>query len=60
MADEQVDGFAPGTIVEVRDEAWIIRSAERLKNDAWAVSCTGASELVRDTEPSRPDVTRCP
>ncbi|MBB5154205.1 SNF2-related protein [Saccharopolyspora phatthalungensis] len=50
MADEQVDGFAPGTIVEVRDEAWIVRSAERLKNSAWAVSCTGVSELVRDTD----------
>lgn len=43
-------GFAPGSIVEVRDEEWLVSSSERLPNGVWKVRCTGASELVRDTD----------
>src|SRR4030088_691948 len=44
------DGFAPGSIVAVRDEEWLVTSSERLAAGPWKVRCTGVSELVRDTD----------
>lgn len=47
---QQVDGFAAGSIVTVRDEEWLVTSSERVPAGPWKVRCTGVSELVRDTE----------
>ena len=50
MTHEVDDGFAPGSIVAVRDEEWLVTSSERLPAGPWKVRCTGVSELVRDTD----------
>lgn len=47
---QQVDGFAAGSIVAVRDEEWLVTSSERVAAGPWKIRCTGVSELVRDTE----------
>ena len=41
-------GFAAGSAVEVRNEAWVVSSCERVGN-GWRLRCTGSSELVRGT-----------
>src|SRR3954453_14540325 len=45
-----VDDFqaAPGSIVEVRDEQWLVTNVERA-GDGWLVDVQGLTELVRDT-----------
>lgn len=40
--------FAAGSVIEVRDEEWIVSSCER-GGDGWKVRCIGSSELVRAT-----------
>ncbi|MGA9309065.1 MAG: SNF2-related protein [Pseudonocardiaceae bacterium] len=40
--------FAAGSVIEVRDEEWIVSSCERA-GDGWKVRCIGSSELVRAT-----------
>ncbi|MGH3528803.1 MAG: SNF2-related protein, partial [Pseudonocardiaceae bacterium] len=40
--------FAAGSVIEVRDEEWIVSSCERA-GDGWKVRCVGSSELVRAT-----------
>src|SRR5258706_4036046 len=44
------DGFraAPGSIVQVRDEEWLVTEVTR-DGDGWLVHCQGLTELVRDT-----------
>src|SRR3954447_8520809 len=39
---------APGSVVEVRDEQWLVTGVER-DGDGWLVDVQGLSELVRDT-----------
>src|SRR3954465_11029200 len=39
---------APGSIVEVRDEQWLVTAVERA-GDGWLVDVQGLTELVRDT-----------
>ncbi|SOC50281.1 SNF2 family N-terminal domain-containing protein [Blastococcus aggregatus] len=39
---------APGSVVEVRDEQWLITGVER-DGDGWLVDVQGLTELVRDT-----------
>jgi DNA/RNA endonuclease YhcR with UshA esterase domain len=44
------DHFAPpGTVLEIRDETWLVQRAERT-NDGWFVEVRGLSELVRGTQ----------
>ncbi|MGH4015558.1 MAG: SNF2-related protein [Pseudonocardiaceae bacterium] len=38
--------FAAGSVIEVRDEEWIVSSCEPA-GDGWKVHCVGSSELVR-------------
>ncbi|MGH3901111.1 MAG: SNF2-related protein [Pseudonocardiaceae bacterium] len=38
--------FAAGSVIEVRDEEWVVSSCE-LAGDGWKVRCVGSSELVR-------------
>ena len=40
--------YAPGTVLEVRDETWLVERAERA-SDGWFVEVQGLSELVRGT-----------
>lgn len=40
---------APGTVVLVRDEEWLVTNSERAWDDSWFVHVQGLSELVRDT-----------
>ncbi len=40
---------APGSVVVVRDEEWLVTTAEPA-TDGWLVDVRGLSELVRDTE----------
>ena len=42
---------APGSIVEVRDEEWLVSSVEPT-SDGYVVHVLGLSDLVRDTEAS--------
>ncbi|RKQ90893.1 type III restriction/modification enzyme restriction subunit [Solirubrobacter pauli] len=48
----QVEGAppAPGSVVLVRDEEWLVTRTERADDGEWFVSAQGVSELVRDTE----------
>ncbi|MGY1709134.1 SNF2-related protein [Geodermatophilus sp. SYSU D00758] len=39
---------APGSVVEVRDEQWLVTNVERA-GDGWLVDVQGLTELVRDT-----------
>jgi superfamily II DNA or RNA helicase len=39
---------APGSVVEVRDEQWLVTAVERA-GDGWLVDVQGLTELVRDT-----------
>ncbi|GAA0628431.1 DEAD/DEAH box helicase [Sporichthya brevicatena] len=39
---------APGSIVQVRDEEWLVTEVVR-DGDGWVVHCQGLTELVRDT-----------
>ncbi len=39
---------APGSVVEVRDEQWLVTGVERA-SDGWIVHVQGLSELVRET-----------
>lgn len=43
--------IAPGSVVEIRDEAWLVRATE-LTSDGFLVHVQGLDELVRDTEAS--------
>ncbi|MEL7992124.1 DEAD/DEAH box helicase [Streptomyces albidoflavus] len=36
-----------GTVIEVRDEEWLVRSSSRIRADEILIEATGASELVR-------------
>ncbi|MGH3697122.1 MAG: SNF2-related protein [Pseudonocardiaceae bacterium] len=38
--------FAAGSVIEVRDEEWVVSSCEPA-GDGWKVRCVGSSELVR-------------
>lgn len=40
---------APGTVLEIRDETWLVQRAERA-SDGWFVEVQGLSELVRGTQ----------
>lgn len=42
---------APGSIVVVRDEEWLVTSAEQ-GSDGWLVKARGLTELVKDTTAS--------
>jgi superfamily II DNA or RNA helicase len=42
---------APGSVVVVRDEEWLVTSVEHTR-DGWLLRCQGLSELVRDTTAS--------
>jgi ERCC4-related helicase len=42
--------IAPGAMVEVRDEEWLVRSTQQTPSDGLLVRCIGTSTLVRDTE----------
>ena len=42
---------APGSVVIVRDEEWLVTAVE-FTGDGWLVRCQGLSELVRDTSAS--------
>ena len=42
--------FAPGARVVIRDEEWIVRSAQQASGGGAAVRVTGLSELVRNKE----------
>jgi superfamily II DNA or RNA helicase len=42
---------APGSVVVVRDEEWLVTSVEHT-SDGWLLRCQGLSELVRDTSAS--------
>src|SRR5699024_275169 len=39
--------FAPGSVVEVRDEEWLVTGMERA-SDGWFVDVTGLTGIVRD------------
>jgi hypothetical protein len=39
---------APGTVLEIRDETWLVQRVERA-SDGWFVDVQGLSELVRGT-----------
>src|SRR5687767_12388480 len=41
---------APGSVVLIRDEEWLVTRPERSDDGEWFVSVQGISELVRDTE----------
>ena len=47
----EVSGIAPGSVVIVRDEEWLVTKVEPT-NDGRLLSCRGLSELVRDTTAS--------
>jgi superfamily II DNA or RNA helicase len=47
----EVAGIAPGSVVIVRDEEWLVTKVEPT-NDGRLLSCRGLSELVRDTTAS--------
>jgi ERCC4-related helicase len=40
---------APGAVLEIRDETWLVQRAERA-SDGWFVEVQGLSELVRGTQ----------
>lgn len=40
---------APGSVLEIRDETWLVTRTERA-TDGWFVEVTGLSELVRGTQ----------
>lgn len=42
---------APGSVVVLRDEEWLVTGVERT-SDGWLLRCQGLSELVRDTAAS--------
>lgn len=48
-AMDEVATIAPGSVVVVRDEEWLVRATE-LTADGLMVSAQGLGELVRDTE----------
>jgi len=41
--------WAPGSVLVIRDETWLVTRAERA-SDGWFIDVQGLSELVRDTE----------
>ena len=47
----ELSGIAPGSVVIVRDEEWLVTKVEPT-NDGRLLSCRGLSELVRDTTAS--------
>lgn len=51
IAADAVEDFsaAPGSVVVVRDQEWIVTGVERA-TDGWFINVQGLSELVRDTE----------
>lgn len=40
---------APGSVLLIRDEEWLVTRAERASDGEWFVTVQGISELVRDT-----------
>ncbi|MEQ8717736.1 MAG: DEAD/DEAH box helicase [Acidimicrobiales bacterium] len=42
--------IAPGSLVEVRDEEWLVRQTQQTPSDGMLVRCLGTSSFVRDTE----------
>src|SRR4051812_19751142 len=42
--------IAPGSMVEIRDEEWLVGAAPQTPADGVLVRCIGTSTLVRDTE----------
>ena len=40
---------APGSVLVIRDEEWLVTKAERATDGGWFVDVQGISELVRDT-----------
>ncbi|MEU6196720.1 DEAD/DEAH box helicase [Streptomyces sp. NPDC047061] len=45
------DGAPPaGTVIEVRDEEWMVRSSEEVRPGEFVIEAVGASELVRGQE----------
>jgi hypothetical protein len=40
---------APGSVLLIRDEEWLVTRAERASDGEWFVTVQGVSELVRDT-----------
>ena len=50
MTTESAEQFAaPGSVLEIRDETWLVQRSERA-SDGWFVEVQGLSELVRGTE----------
>ncbi|WP_230977194.1 helicase-related protein [Georgenia yuyongxinii] len=49
LATEKTFTAAPGSVVVVRDQEWLVTGVERAP-DGWFVHVQGLSELVRDTE----------
>ncbi|MFZ3560801.1 SNF2-related protein [Streptomyces sp. BH055] len=43
-------GLAPGAQIEVRDEEWLVRNAEQIRDGEFLIEATGASDLVRGQE----------
>ena len=46
---DDVSTIAPGSVVVIRDEEWLVRSTE-MTADGLLVTAQGLGELVRDTE----------
>lgn len=47
-ASSPADSFAPGMIVEVRDEQWLVTHSTK-SQDGWKVKVRGISDYIRDT-----------
>ncbi|MGE7434794.1 SNF2-related protein [Kitasatospora sp. NPDC001175] len=43
-------GIAVGTVIEVRDEDWLVRSISKPRDGEYLIKATGASDLVRGHE----------
>jgi superfamily II DNA or RNA helicase len=49
VADAAEEFAAPGSVLVIRDETWLVTRVERA-TDGWFVDVQGLSELVRDTQ----------
>ena len=49
MSESAEQFAAPGTVLEIRDETWLVQRVERA-SDGWFVEVQGLSELVRGTQ----------
>lgn len=49
VGSENEFNTAPGSVMEIRDETWLVNRVER-SSDGWFVEVTGLSELVKGTQ----------